>query len=240
MLERNAYLYEIKMPYLHYEKSTTQAKMRKWIEQSRKSYERQAIFKQKPNETGLIITLSHQNTERTDSSSISSDLQESDPEDESNPASEPGQELEDDIYFGEFISKCRKDPPERYIINGYLNNEPPLHMRRSLDQFYDISKLEDMIDYLDMDQVIYKHFDRKIPKKKSQTRASPSGSWKTEKTMSKSLGRVASENVYLETKAFKELLLKWEKDSKPTEEHPIVIVDQLWLWVIDGGKLSRL
>lgn len=211
------------------------------MDQSTKSYDRQAIFKQKPSETTLIITLSHQNTEITDSSSTSSNLQESDPEDEPNPAPESGPEPEG--VFGEFISKRMKDPPEQYLISDYLNKEPPLHMRRSLDQFYYISKLDDMIDYLDMDQVVYKHFDKKIPKKKSQPSVSPSGSWETETTMSESLGSVTSENVYLETKhseAFKELLQKWEKESKTTEEHPIVIVDQLWLWVIDGGKLSRL
>jgi hypothetical protein len=229
------------MPYLHYEKSTTQAEMRKWMDQSTKSYDRQAIFKQKPSDTTLTITLSRQNTEITDSSSTSSNLQESDPEDEPNPAPESGPEPEG--VFGEFISKCMKDPPEQYLIGGYLNKEPPLHMRRSLDQFYYISKLDDMMDYLDMDQVVYKHFDKKMPKKKSQPSASPSGSWETETTMSESLGSVTSENVYLETKhseAFKELLQKWEKESKTTEEYPIVIVDQLWLWVIDGGKLSRL
>jgi hypothetical protein len=231
------------MPYLHYEKSTTQAEMRKWMDQSSKSHDRQAIFKQKPSETTLTITLSHQNTGITDSSSTSSNLQESDPEDELNPAPESGPEPEEGV-FGEFISKCMKDPPEQYLIGGYLNKEPPLHMRRSLDQFYYISKLDDMIDYLDMDQVIYKHFDKKMPKKKkSQPSASPTGSWETETTMSESLGSVTSENVYLEAKhseAFKELLRKWEKESKTTEEHPIVIVDQLWLWVIGGGKLSRL
>lgn len=213
------------------------------MDQSTKSYGRQAIFKQKPSETTLTITLSHQNTEITDSSSTSSNLQESDPEDEPNPAPESCPEPEEGV-FGEFISKCMKDPPEQYLIGGYLNKEPPLHMRRSLDQFYYISKLDDMIDYLDMDQVVYKHFDKKMPKKKKfQPGASPSGSWETETTMSESLGSVTSENVYLETKhseAFKELLQKWEKESKTTEEHPIVIVDQLWLWVIDGGKLSRL
>jgi hypothetical protein len=205
------------------------------MDQSTKSYDRQAIFKQKPSETTLIITLSHQNTEITDSSTTSSNLQ-------PNPTPESGPEPEG--VFGEFISKCMKDPPEQYLIGGYLNKEPPLHMRRSLDQFYYISKLDDMIDYLDMDQVVYKHFDKKMPKKKkSQPSASPSGSWETETTMSESLGNVTSENLYLETKhseAFKELLQKWEKESKTTEEHPIVIVDQLWLWVIDGGKLPRL
>jgi hypothetical protein len=215
--------------------------MRKWMDQSTKSYDRQAIFKRKPSETMLTITLSHQNTEITDSSSTSSNLQESDLGDEPDPAPELGQEPEG--VFGEFISKCMKDPAEQYLIGGYLNKEPPLHMRRSLDQFYYISKLDDMIDYLDMDQVVYKHFDKKMPKKKSQPSASPSGSWETETTMSESPGSVTSENVHLETKhseAFKDLLQKWEKESKTTEEHPIVIVDQLWLWVIDGGKLSRL
>jgi hypothetical protein len=230
------------MPYLHYEKSTTQAEMRKWIDQSTKSYDRQTIFKQKPNETTLTITLSRRNTEITDSSTTSSNLQESGPEEEPNPAPESGPEPEG--VFGEFISNCMKDPPEQYLIRGYLNKEPPLHMRRSLDQFYYISKLGDMIDYLDMDQVVYKHFDKKMPKKKRpQPNASPSGSWETETSMSESLGTVTSENVSLETKhseAFKELLKKWEKERKPTEEHPIVIVDQLWLWVIDGSTLSRL
>jgi hypothetical protein len=228
------------MPYLHYEKSTTQAEMRKWMDQSTKSYSRQAIFKQKPSETTLIITLAHQNTEITDSSM---NLQESDPEDEPNPAPKSGPEPEEGI-FGEFISKRMKGPPEQYLIGGYMNKEPPLHMPRSLDQFYHISKLDDMIDYLDMDQVVYKHFDKKMrKKKKSQPSTSPSRSWETETTMSKSLVSVISVNVYMETKlseAFKKLLQKWEKEIKTTEEHPIVIVDQLWLWVIDGGKLPSL
>lgn len=192
------------------------------MDQSTKSYDRQAIFKQKPSGT-----------------STSSDLQGSSPEDKPNPALE----LEEG-FFGEFISKCMKDPPEPYLIGGYLNKEPPLHMRRPLDQFNYIIKPDDMIDYRGMDQVVYKYFDKKMPKKKkSQPSASPSGSWETETTITESLGSVTSENVYLENKhgeAFKELLQKWEKESKATEEHPIVIVDQLWLWLIDGGKLSKL
>jgi len=211
------------------------------MDQSTRSYDRQAIFKQKPSERTLIIT-SHQNGEITDSSSTSSNLQESDLEDEPSQAAESGSKPEEGS-FGEFVSKYMKDSPEQSLIGGYLNKEPPLHMRRSLDQFYNISKLDDMIDYLDMDQVLYKHFDKKTPKKKkSRPSVSPSGSWETETTISEAPSGVTSGNMYLETKhseAFKELLQKWEKESKTTEEHPIVIVDQLWLWIIDGGKLSR-
>lgn len=69
---------------------------------------------------------------------------------------------------------------DRKLIQHYLNSDPPLHIRRTLDQFH-YFMTEDTTDR-DSDQVIGRYFKKKFPKKPK----------------------------------------------------PIMMVDQLWLWIING------
>jgi hypothetical protein len=52
--------------------------------------------------------------------------------------------------------------PDDLLIQAYLNDEPPLHVRRTLDQFFyhsiDTSER-------DADQVVYRHFKRNLKSK---------------------------------------------------------------------------
>jgi hypothetical protein len=209
--------------------------MRKHMQQSTASYDRQAIFKEKPIDTTIgPFSLSRQSTGEISSSS--SNL-ESDSDLEPEPISEPEPQLDTGI-FGDFISDCINDPPEPYLISGYLNKEPPLHMRRSLDQFYSISKLDELIGYLDMDQVVYKHFEKKMLKRKRVKKTWPSESWETETVKSETTTSETSDDVTKRSQAFTELTQKWDKEARKPQDYPIVIVDQLWLWIVDDGKTS--
>ena len=204
------------------------------MEQSAASYDRQAVFKEKPIETTVgPPTLSRQSTGEISSSS-------SNVEPDTDMEAEPNLDLEphsDGGIFGDFISDCIKDPPEPYLIGGYLNKEPPLHMRRSLDQFYSISKLDELIGYLDMDQVMYKHFEKKMLKRKRVQKTWPSESWETETVHSEATSSEISDDGHKLSQAFKELVQKWDKETRKPQDYPIVIVDQLWLWIVDGGNV---
>lgn len=83
---------------------------------------------------------------------------------------------------------------EGSLIKAYLHHRPPLHVRRSLDQFYYLSLKEADIRARDRDQVVYNFAKRKLLEQKKNTE---------------------------------------------THDHPIVMVDQLWMWIIGNGKLSR-
>jgi hypothetical protein len=82
--------------------------------------------------------------------------------------------------------KCVED---QLVLDEYLRREPPLHPRRSLNQYDLWTSLKD-----DTDQVVYRET-------RSRTRARP---------------------------------------GEPALTEPsLVMVDQLWLWILDGSMFSK-
>ena len=75
--------------------------------------------------------------------------------------------------------------PDVLLLQDYTLHDPPLHIRRTLDQFY--YYMTDDTDARDSDQVISRYVRRKLP-------------------------------------------------EKPV---PIVMIDQLWLWVVNNSKSRR-
>lgn len=79
---------------------------------------------------------------------------------------------------------------DRIVLDEYLRREPPLHPRRSLNQYDLWTSLKD-----DTDQVVYRET-------RSRARARPGGPALTEPSL--------------------------------------VMVDQLWLWILDGSMFSKV
>ncbi|KAH8647039.1 hypothetical protein BGZ60DRAFT_230105 [Tricladium varicosporioides] len=216
------------MPYLHFEKSATQAEMRRHMEISTNSYDLQTAFKHKPTDSTILFTTTLQSI--ADSSSSSS-------EHESHLESDRGTapDRPETPKFEDFIAECLKDPPEPYLIGGYLNMEPPLHMRRSLDQFYSISKQDEVIGDLDTDQIVYKYFEKKrLHRATMRIEGRDTGLVRGETLKSET-----TESYPNHTHALKELMKNWEKKKNRNnpQDHPIVIVDQLWLWIVDKDTI---
>ena len=91
-----------------------------------------------------------------------------------------------------------------------------------------------------MDQMVYKHFEKKrIEKEKSVEKIQQSESWETDTLKSETIDSGTSEDNAKKNSALDRLIQKWENKIKDPEDHPIMMVDQLWLWIIDHGIRSR-
>lgn len=83
----------------------------------------------------------------------------------------------------DFVKGQTRADPDAKLLENFLFHDPPLHIRRTLDQFH--YYMTDDTTVRDSDQVITRYFQRKFP-------------------------------------------------MKPV---PIVMVDQLWLWIVNNSKL---
>ena len=103
---------------------------------------------------------------------------------------------------------------ENKLIWQYLTSNLPLHCRRTLDQFGYPSLRNTAVR--DADQVLYKRT------KNSKDSAPPprENAMKHLKHIGRGVGRQASA-----TGAHEEVIAK------------VLMVDQLWLWVLDGGEI---
>lgn len=101
---------------------------------------------------------------------------------------------------------------EKSLIAGYLHNDPMhLHPRRTLDQFYYHMLGEEELEKRDQDQVVYR--------------------WMMKKKQMKD--HVNEQNGAMKSAP------EPRKEKKPTDPK-VIMVDQLWLWVIDESKNSSI
>ena len=105
---------------------------------------------------------------------------------------------------------------ESKIIWQYLKSDLPLHCRRTLDQFGYPSLRNTAVR--DADQVLYKR--TKVDK---DTPAPQEYGSKQRKNLGRGIGRQSSI-----AGAHEDVIAK------------VLMVDQLWLWVLDGGKCSTI
>jgi hypothetical protein len=186
------------MPYLHYEKASAQATVRGYMNQTADSQNRQIMFNRRPTSKEILLPqiLRSRNKSPKDDTEHQNQIEDT---------AEGQSDMEE---YGDFIFSSLIDPPEQYLIGGYLNKEPPLHVRKSLDEFHCIGALDALIGELDMDQIVYKHSEKKLQR--------------DDKSDAETL--VSSRETV-------------EESSQSTpKEHPIIVVDQLWLWIIDSGQ----
>lgn len=99
------------------------------------------------------------------------------------------------------------------LIDGYLNSEWPVHCRRTLDQYS--YHMLDTTKTRDLDQVVYKwtkaEQKRRRDKQDSGQRPGSNGS------------------------DYETLYNRHFKVSLKAKDRPIVMVDQLWLWILPDG-----
>jgi hypothetical protein len=91
------------------------------------------------------------------------------------------------------------------LIKAHLAHDGPLHVRRSLHQYYYDSQIDEgdvykFTDALDKDQVVYKYTDR--------------------------------HKIVGQSKSTKERI--------PKKKHVMMMVDQLWLWVLKEDGITRM
>jgi ankyrin repeat protein len=116
------------------------------------------------------------------------------------------------------VTHDKKSNSDDELMEKYLFKRLPVHLRRTLDQYY-YSYLADT-RVRDRDQVVTKVRNRELY---NHTHISHTVEKKTSK--SKRFGRskdVIPENLKNET-------------PPPDNNSPLVVVDQLWLWVLDRG-----
>lgn len=122
------------------------------------------------------------------------------------------------------IEKRRKQghshPIDREVVEGrsienkliwqYLSSERPIHCRRTLDQYGYPSLRNTAVR--DADQILYKR--TKTDKAASSAKDPPKKSWHPGRSSSGRKDQSAPEDISAK----------------------VLMVDQLWLWVIDAGK----
>ncbi len=150
--------------------------------------------------------------------------------------------------------------PSDTLLQTYIGKNPPLHIRRTLDQYY-YSKLKDT-KLRDHDQVVNRARDEDLKFRYLTASATEFSRWcsgvrEQEETILNAHSRSAmtqdteDESAEL-TEAIKELdrlerlIYNWSstvrKENIPrvlfnqrVEDSPIIMVDQLWIWVLDNS-----
>jgi hypothetical protein len=184
------------MPYLHFEHSSKQAALRETIRRTRKTYERGNAVQVATGHPDPGLKLDREVSSETEKKDAFLPVDSSD-ESEPWPSSSETESTTDaprpaSVMTSSSVSE--DNTSEGSLIKAYLHHRPPLHIRRSLDQFYYLSMKEADIRARDRDQVVYNFAKRKLLEQKKNTE---------------------------------------------THDHPIVMVDQLWMWIIGNGKFSR-
>jgi hypothetical protein len=121
--------------------------------------------------------------------------------------------------------------PTLKMMKAFLfpENDRCLHVRRTLDQFYYSTLPQDLADQRTKDQVVYR-FAMKQQKKLEEAR-------EAKKRTLEAAGMEAAEketrnSSYDDTKSYKDEIVEQPEWSPPK----VMMVNQLWMWVIDGGK----
>jgi len=121
---------------------------------------------------------------------------------------------------------------EKSLIKGYLHHSPPLHIRRSLDEFFYSSLVGDKILQRDRNQIVFTTFEEGKDKISYLEQGS--------KLPVNSLGAVVVEFGDLDQyeEHFPRMSTGKDVQEHRKGNHPIVMVDQLWMWIIGSGTSS--
>jgi len=119
------------------------------------------------------------------------------------------------------------------LIEGYLNSEMPVHCRRTLDQYS--YHMLDTNENRDLDQVIYKWVRKEQRRHKralDDAYAAVNRDLLDAWTISSGIGYVQKSQMSgeREKQAFR----------RKAKHRPMIMVDQLWLWVLTDGWCSPL
>ena len=112
--------------------------------------------------------------------------------------------------MGQGTYATKSNTSEKSLIKAYLHHQRPLHVRRSLDEFNYLSLKESTMIERDLNQVVYKF------KEEEQETG----------------GNAQDEDQVAPRR-------RGDKDRPHKEgNYPIVMVDQLWMWIIGNGEIS--
>ena len=156
------------MPYLHFEHSSRQAALRETIRRTQKTYERGKAVQVATGHPTLGLKLDREASSEAEKKDTFPPVDSSD-ESETWPSSSDAESPTDAQRPASVItssSVSEDNTSEGSLIKAYLHHRPPLHVRRSLDQFYYLSLKEADIRARDRDQVVYNFAKRKLIEQK--------------------------------------------------------------------------
>jgi len=114
---------------------------------------------------------------------------------------------------------------EEELLKTYLYKRWPVHMRRTLAQYY-YSYLADT-KTRDVDQVVIRARARKLQEEAKFEKDIKKTGGKNGLGQSKNAENIKGKNDLPETK---------DEGSEIDENSPVVMIDQLWLWVVSPGS----
>lgn len=133
--------------------------------------------------------------------------------------------------------------PKLKMMKAFLfpENDRCLHIRRTLDQFYYSTLPQALADERTIDQVVYRFAMKQQQKHLEEARQSER---KISKITEEEPGKASfDDRDSLKSQKIQIIEREFREQQKRNEEPPwdppkIMMVNQLWMWVIDGGKFS--
>jgi hypothetical protein len=192
------------MPYIHWESISSQVEVGKILDRIKRDISKTKIWRSN-------VGQANDNYRRQDS------------EDINEPSPPPGA---DDGLPGARGAKSTDYDAE--LLKAYLYKRWPVHMRRTLDQYY-YSYLADT-KTRDGDQVAMRARQRKL-----QEEAKFSAKYVTTETEKDAKNKKKTE-LKAEKKSKKDLYQTKVPEPKQDGNSPVVMIDQLWLWVVSPSS----
>jgi hypothetical protein len=189
------------MPYIHWESISSQVEVGKMLDRIKRDISKTKIWRSN-------VGQANDNYRRQDS------------EDINEPSPPPGA---DDGLPGARSAKSTDYDAE--LLRAYLYKRWPVHMRRTLDQYY-YSYLADT-KTRDGDQVAMRARQRKL-----QEEAKFSAKYVTTETEKDAKNKKKKTELKTEKKSKNVLHQTKVPEPKQDGNSPVVMIDQLWLWVV--------
>lgn len=192
------------MPYIHWESFSSQEEVGKILRKIIKDISKTKIWRSNAGQA-------NESYSRQDSGDVTE------------PSPSPGS---DDGVPGAKDSK--NTDYDAKLLETYLYKRWPVHMRRTLDQYY-YSYLADT-KTRDGDQVAMRARERDL-----QEEAEFSARYVTIETENKAKNKKKTSKPIFEKKGKKAMYEMKIPKPKHDENSPVVMIDQLWLWIVSPG-----
>jgi hypothetical protein len=197
------------MPYIHWESISSQVEVGKILDRIKRDISKTKIW-------------------RSNVGQANDNYRCQDSEDINEPSPPPGA---DDGLPGARGAKSTDYDSE--LLKAYLYKRWPVHMRRTLDQYY-YSYLADT-KTRDGDQVAMRARQRKL-----QEEAKFSAKYVTTETEKDAKNKKKKTELKTEKMSKKDLHQKKVPEPKQDGNSPVVMIDQLWLWVVSPSTSAFL
>jgi hypothetical protein len=193
------------MPYIHWESFSSQVEIGEILDRIKTDISRTKIWRSNAGQA-------NENYSRQNSGDVNE------------PSPPPG---DDDGVPGTRDTKSTDYDAE--LLKTYLYKRWPVHMRRTLDQYY-YSYLADT-KTRDGDQVAMRARGRKL-----QEEAKFSAQYVTTEIEKDAKKKKKNSELQIEKKGKNGLRRTKDPGPKPDGNSPVVMIDQLWLWVLSPSS----